>query len=154
MNHRSNHRSSPHASTPLTVKLPELTGPLPPVAVACGRPSTRQSNSRRSRRRLAPSAIIARIAEDAVRGCNQASIVSVGPADGSDALLIFLRRDGETQLMLGVPPEVVRSPRLRGERHHRHRDAERAFELMRVAEARAEYEVEPCRDDVDDDVEL
>jgi len=154
MNDRHNSRSSSRVPSSLTVKLPEFTGPLPPVALAPGRPSTRQLDSRRSHRRLAPSDVITRIAEDAARGCSQASIESVAPADGTDPLLLFLRRDGETRLVLGVPSAVVRSPRLRGESHRRHRDAEQAFELMRVAEAQAEYEVEPFVDNPDDDIEL
>lgn len=132
MSHRSRRRSTCCSPAPLTASLEELAGSLPPINVA---PTAPLSSTLRRRRRPSPSAIITKIAHDAASGCGGGtSIVSVQPVNGTDPLLLFLRRDGETQLMIGVPPDVVRSRRLRQPRE-RNRHCEREWEMMRVAEA-------------------
>jgi len=133
---------------PLTFKVGEVAD-VPVLRSATGSPAPR---------RCRPSAatIVEAIAADAARAARQQSavVVTVPPAIDGDPTLMFLRCGGQTQLMIGVPREIIRSPRLRGDNHHRDRDAEREFELMRVAEAKATYEAEAdddYRDDPDDD---
>ena len=108
-------------------------------------PTIKPTPSRSARRRGRPSAasVVEAIAADAARASKQKSpvVISIPPAASRDLTLLFLRADGETQLMIGVPPAVIRSPRLRGDDHRRDHDTERQWEYLRVAEAQAQYDV-------------
>ena len=128
---------------PLTFKIPEVAK-LPTIKPQpCG-----------SRRRGRPSAatIVEAIAADAARAAKKLStvVVAVPAAANGDPTLLFLRANGETQFMIGVPPEIIRSPRLRGDDHRRDHDTERQWEYLRVAEAQAHYEADAGVDDADD----
>ena len=50
--------------------------------------------------------------------------------------MLFLCSGGQTQLVVGVPPDVIRSPKLRGtSASRRDRGIERDWELFRLADA-------------------
>jgi len=92
------------------------------------------------RRRCSASSIIQKIAADAIKENGHTDLVSVGPAADGDPTLLFLRSGGQTRLVVGVPPEVIRSPRLRGTSAPR-RDLgiERDWELFRLADAEDDW---------------
>lgn len=113
----------------------------------------RSTNKRRSRRRHRSADVtIKSIAHDALSGLVGGSIVSVGPAAEGDPTLLFLQHDGATRFLLGVPPSVIRSPRLRGTRPGVDRQAEQEFELLRVHDAVTADPYETCGVDRDDDL--
>jgi len=103
------------------------------------------------RPRLGAASVLRAIADDAIRAAAKASatLISVGPAEPGDPTLLFLRKNGETQVMIGVPPSVIRSTRLRGDDRARNRNAERQWEYLRVAEQRASYDSDDGVDDPD-----
>lgn len=133
------------SSLPLTAKLGELAGPLPENvtrAVAC-------ADRQRRRPRLTASAVLTAIAADAIEAVGgSANIVSVPPAGPGDPTLLFLRSKGQTCVMLAVSPHVIRSERLRAGSAPRDLDAEREFELLRVAEAESVYEESTYSDEL------
>jgi hypothetical protein len=131
-----------HEST-LTVKLGEIAD------LSCITPTA--VRLQRRRRRRCPAAIVEAIATDAARTAKSRScvVVSVPPAADRDLTLIFLRADGETRLVVGVPRDIIRSPRLRARAPHRDRVAEQEYEYLRAADARADYDI-ACHD-IDDD---
>ena len=88
------------------------------------------------RRRSNASSVIQRIAADAIKDSDNSNHVSVGPAAEGDPTLLFLRSGGQTRLVVGVPPEVIRAPRLRGtSASRRELGIERERELFRLADA-------------------
>ena len=131
---------------PLTATVRELAGPLPErlthQLTCCVRPH---------RPRLTAADVISAVAKDAIRAAAKASatLISVGPAEPGDPTLLFLRKHGQTQVMIGVPPSVIRSTRLRGSDRTRDRATERQWEYLRVAEQQARYELEDSADDHD-----
>lgn len=139
MNQRYRRRTGSPVRHPLKVKLTELGAPQPVIAVPPPKTLSAKTSERHGHQgRATPSTIITRIAEDAVKGMlgdGQTSILSVAPCEVGDPTLLFLRRGGQTCLMLGVPSRVVRLPRLRGDPMQRNRDVEKQFKMLRVAES-------------------
>ena len=129
-------------SAPLTATVEEIAGPLPHGIVVTPSQRTRRRN------RPTPAAMLTAIAADAIQAAgDSANIVSVPPAAPGDPALLFLRSRGQTCVMLAVTPDVIRSERLRRGCSPRDLAAEHEYEMLRVAEAVAEYEVEPSDDD-------
>ena len=127
----------------LRVSFPELVGP---VAVSELKQRGRQH---RRRRRLSAPAIISAIADDAARAVGgQATIVTVPPADDGDSTVLFLRDGSRTQLVVAVSPELIRSPRLRGETTRRDLEAEGLYEMLRTVNAE-QADTEPDADDAE-----
>lgn len=152
MNRSDHHRRE---NRPLTVKLGEAASELADIKPAPTPKSAAKRNGHRSSRRgrrggPSPLSILGSIASDAMKlngDESKALLVSVPPAAPGDSTLLFLRSNGETRLMLAVPPEAIRSPRLRGDSRKRDRAAEHQYEMMRVAEARAPYGIDTDEDD-------
>ncbi len=148
MNDRKAASSGFRRDARLTVKLGDVAD-LTSVKPTPARPTRR-------RNRPGPAAILEAIAADAARAAQQHSavVVAVPPAANGDPTLLFLRANGQTQLMLGVPQNVIRSPRLRGEACRRDHEAERQYEYLRVAEAQEHYEPSRAVDDgINDDTD-
>jgi hypothetical protein len=67
-----------------------------------------------------------------------AKLVTVPPAEPGDSTVLVVRSGGQTCMTMAVPPRVIRSRRLRGDRSPRDREAEHLYEMMRVIDARAD----------------
>ncbi len=147
-------RNGQRGSLPFTAKLGEIAGPMPESVTS----AVARRNHLRRRPRLTASAVLTAIAADAIEAAGgSANIVSVPPAAPGDPTLLFLRSRGQTCVMVAVAPHLIRSERLRCGNTQRDPDAEREFEMLRVAEAEGVYEDNATCDELlethlDDDI--
>lgn len=105
------------------------------VTTRVGTTAPRKHPKKKSATTTRAAAVLQAIATDATRADDKANgkIVSVGPAGPGDPTLLFLRSGGRTCMMIAVPPDVIRSKRLRGGKPWmRNHELEHEWELSRL----------------------
>lgn len=89
---------------------------------------------RRNQKSAKPVGVVRSITASALETLDgDGRLAVVGPAEEGDPTLLFLRSGGRTCMMIAVPPEVIRSRRLRGGRPWvRNHELEQEWELSRL----------------------